>query len=61
MTTHLEDKPKSGALKVNQWLYHYATLCGITFPGGQDEHRIADPGKTPTCEACATKRAGGEQ
>lgn len=52
MTTHLEDKPKSGAFKVNRWWYHYATLCGLSFKGGQDEHRIAEPGATPTCEGC---------
>ena len=59
MTTHLEDKSKSGAFKRNGWLYHYATLCDITFPGGQAEHGIADPDKAPTCPDCNAKRAGG--
>jgi hypothetical protein len=50
--THLEDKPKSGAFKVNRWLYHYATLCGLSFPGGGHEHTLADPGAAPTCPGC---------
>lgn len=57
MTTHLEDKPKSGAHKVNRFWHHYATLCGITFPGGQAEHRIAEPNATPTCEGCIAEQA----
>ena len=58
MIYHLEDKPKSGAFKVNRWWYHYATLCGMSFKGG-GEHRIAEPGKAPTCPDCNAKRAGG--
>ena len=61
MITHLEDKPNSGAFKRNNWWYHYATLCGLSFPGGQPDHRIAEPGAEPTCEACAAKRTGGEE
>ena len=52
MTTHLEDKPKSGAHKADCFEWRYAALCGDTFPGGQAEHRLAEPGADPTCEDC---------
>jgi len=54
-----EDKPKSGAFKRNHWFYHYATLCGLSFPGGGHEHRITEPEDAPTCLTCkAIKRRG---
>lgn len=56
MTTHLEDKPNSGAFKITRWWYHYATLCGMSFPGGQAEHRIAKPNAEPTFEGCEAAR-----
>jgi len=52
MKTHIEDPTKSGAFKRNDWWYHYATLCGMSFVGGQADHRIADPNAAPTCPIC---------
>jgi hypothetical protein len=61
MKTHLEDKPKSGAHKADCFEWRYAAICGETFLGGGPEHRIADPGKAPTCPDCNAKRDGGEE
>jgi len=52
MTTHLEDKPKSGCYREDGFAWRYTTLCGETFIRGGPKHRIAEPGATPTCEGC---------
>ncbi len=58
MIFHIEDPSKSGSFKRNNWWYHYATLCGMTFRGGGHEHRIVDPDAAPTCEDCKAVQSG---
>ena len=61
MKTHVEHKPRSAAHREDGFAWRYAAICGETFIGGGPEHRIAEPGKAPTCPDCDAKRAGGEE
>ena len=55
MTTHLEDRSKSGITRkpyTLEFAYRYAALCDQTFYDGDPKHRLADPDTKPTCTIC---------
>jgi len=63
LTTHLEDRAKSGPHRNTDgsWSYRYGTLCDAPFYSGDPEHALVNPHQPKhrelTCKGCIAEQA----